>query len=658
MSTVRPQAGEWVEHRGRRARVVRVPNLREVQLRDERGEVFTAPIHELAPERTVPQDATPLRPLDSAGHARARKDAEFRHAVIEAVLRLGPVRTRAQVEAVAREHGCDPVTVYRWLKKYEAAESVQGLVRRVRQDQGRGRLPEPLETLVDALIEREYLTEQRPTMRRVYKTLADEVDRANRTRAEGEAELRLPGFQTFRRRILAVEERKRLSRRHGARAAEALSPILGHYPGATYPLAVVQIDHTPLDIELVDTVHRLPIGRPWLTLVMDVYSRCVLGFYISFDAPNAFAAGSALTHAILPKELWLTRHEEALEGLLGGLREELGEAAVQGAARLHWPCWGKPVLVKMDNAREFRGHTIERALGDHRIDREFRPVLKPRYGGHIERLLGTFSQEIHTLPGTTFSNPRQRRDYDSAGKAAITLDAFETWLTAFVLGVYHRRVHSELETTPLNAWERGLLDGTPDHPPTGVPERLGGDQADRLRLDFLPYFEATVQRAGIRHDGLTYMGDVLRRHIGARHPDHASRARTFTVSYDPRDISVVYFLDPDLNRYYAVRCRQPNFPSMSVWELRATKAFARRQRLKLEDERAIMNTFRLMQRLVQGERQQTKSVRAEAEKQRRHQAAEKPAGAEPAKPPAKDRSALNPFKKARDIQPFDDIEVT
>jgi putative transposase len=656
---VRPVAGTWVEHRGRRARIMRVPNLREVQLRDEQGEIFTAPIHELTPERQEPSAGERVRPLDSESHATAQRDAEFRHAVIAPLLQLGPARTRSHVADAARAHRCDPATIYRWLKKYETADSPRGLLRRVREDQGKGRLPEALEQLMDALIDHDYLTQQRRSIQSVYEKLKTEVDQANRTRAVGEPELPLPGFQTFRRRIYSVEERKRVSKRFGSRTAEALDPILGHYPGATYPLAVVQIDHTRLDIELVDTVHRLPIGNPWITLVMDVFSRVVLGFYISFDNPNAFAAGSALTHAILPKELWLARHEGQLKLTLAQLRTELGDAVIDADAPvLQWPCWGKPVLVKMDNAREFRGHMLERALKDAKIDREFRPVLKPRYGGHIERLLGTLLQEIHTLPGTTFSNPRQRGDYDSEGRAAITLDAFETWLTAYILGVYHRRTHDSLAATPLAAWEAGLLYGSEDHPPTGVPERIMGDQADRLRMEFLPFFEATVQRSGIRHDGLIYMNEVLRRYVGARHPDHPTQARTFQISYDPRDVSAIYFRDPDVDRYYEVRCRQPNFPSMSLWELRATKKFARERQLKLVDERAIMNTFRLMRRLVQGEQEQTKSTRAEAEKQRRRQNAEKPAGAEKVRPAAPDRSALSPFKTAREIKPFEDIDVS
>ena len=41
----------------------------------------------------------------------------------------------------------------------------------------------------------------------------------------------------------------------------------------------------------------------------------------------------------------------------------------------------------------------------------WRPVARPHYGGHIERLLGTLNHEIHNLPGSTFSNPQARGAY-------------------------------------------------------------------------------------------------------------------------------------------------------------------------------------------------------------------------------------------------------
>ncbi|AFD27804.1 TniA transposase (plasmid) [Deinococcus gobiensis I-0] len=584
--------------------------------------------------------------------------AEDRLAVLEPLLRLGPRRTREDVERAAEESGVHFTTLYRWLRHYEAAESLNGLVRRPRTS--KPRLHRDAEQLMDGVIERHYLVMNRPSLRSVYERLKVEFGRANATREGGAPELEVPSFSTFRRRVYALDERKRVARRYGPRAADALEPIQGHYPGATYPLAVVQVDHTPLDIILVDSIHRLPVGRAILTLVMDVFSRVVLGFSIAFDKPSAFGTGMALAHAILPKEQWISRHQEALDAALQpGASTDAGgrERPQEAAPELRWDCYGKPVKLKMDNAREFRGKTLERALMAHGIDREFRPVTKPHYGAHVERLLGTLAREIHTLPGTTFSNVRERGDYDSEGEAVMTIEVFETWLTAYIVGVYHRRVHDALGMTPLDAWEEGLLEGTEQHPATGLPDRIQGDAAQRLRMDLLPYFEATVQPYGIRHMGVTYYSPILRSRVREPQPGRRRESRKFQVSYDPRDISKVYFLDPELDRYYEVHARQPNFPSMSIWELRATRKYAQQHAMRMENERDIIAAFRAMTRLVEVEQAATKQARARVERKRQHSRGEKPQGAVPAKPPSERRPALNIFDSLEDIQPFDEIEV-
>jgi hypothetical protein len=55
---------------------------------------------------------------------------------------------------------------------------------------------------------------------------------------------------------------------------------------------VVQIDHTLLDIILVDDLHRLSIGRPWITLAIDVFSR------IHFSGAACSARSSAATGTV------------------------------------------------------------------------------------------------------------------------------------------------------------------------------------------------------------------------------------------------------------------------------------------------------------------------------------------------------------------------
>src|SRR4029453_4234105 len=83
-----------------------------------------------------------------------------------------------------------------------------------------------------------------------------------------------PHYNTIRNRIAAIAERERHKKRLGATAPRRRhSAYPFHFPGADWPLAVVQIDHTKFDIMLVDDIHRLCIGRPWGTLAIDLFTR-------------------------------------------------------------------------------------------------------------------------------------------------------------------------------------------------------------------------------------------------------------------------------------------------------------------------------------------------------------------------------------------------
>ncbi len=64
------------------------------------------------------------------------------------------------------------------------------------------------------------------------------------------------------------------------------------------------MDHSRLDIFVVDESTRLPLGRPWLTLIIDDNTRVVIGYYISFEPPSGVSMTRALKHALEPKELY------------------------------------------------------------------------------------------------------------------------------------------------------------------------------------------------------------------------------------------------------------------------------------------------------------------------------------------------------------------
>ncbi len=439
-----------------------------------------------------------------------------------------------------------------------------------------------------------------------------------------------PALSTVRRRIAELTPAEIATSREGKKAARRFRPLVGEFPGANSPYAVLQIDHTRVDIVLVDEAHRLPVERPYITVAIDVFSRMVAGYYISFDPPGTLGTAMCIANAILPKERRLA---------------ELGVS-------YSWPCRGLPAVIHVDNAKEFRGNALKNACKEYGIDLQFRMVQKPDQGGHIERMMGTLMNEIHALPGTTRSRSHELGEYDPEARAAMTLSEFESWFANLVLGAYHHRIHGELKLPPIVKYERGIV-GDDTQPGVGYPP-IPMDE-DKLRIDFLPFEMRTVQPYGIAVDGIYYQADVLHRWIGAADTNSVRIKRKFVVRRDPRDISYVLFFDPEAKRHFRIPYQNPRFPAISLWELRAIQRFLKEQGKKAENQDVIFAAFDEMQRIEEQAVGDTK--RARIAKVRR-QARQRSQSVFPVNNASRVESGVpaEPEMDEVDILPFDDVE--
>lgn len=590
-----------------------------VLVEPESGHLVEAQITDLSP-------VAPLRPSpqkDLNAHDReALAEAERKFGFIKPLLNK-PHRTKQDVLTRANEVGVHFVTLYKWLRLFETTGKVTVFVRRDRKDKGKVLIPTETEQIVTDTINTSYLSKQKKSTTDVIQEIRGLCTMAGLTP---------PHDNTIRNRIKKLDAFKKTKAREGNKAArDAYAPLKGHFPGADFPLSVVQVDHTPVDLILVDDIHRQPIGRPWLTLLIDVFSRMVLGFYISFDPPGNLALGLCLAHAFLPKEKWLAKM----------------------GIETSWPCWGLPRTIHADNAKEFRGNMLRNACKEYGIDIEWRPVATPHYGAHIERLLGTLNGEIHAVAGTTFSNPRQRGEYDSEAHAAMSLSEFEKWFTILCVEAYHQRPHSQLGMPPLAKWQEGIL-GTKKAPGIGMPQRITDEL--RLKLDLMPFEMRTVQHYGIVWDKIEYQHDVLRRWINALNPDQPKLKRKFLCRRDPRDISVIWFYDPEVQQYYAIPYRNTSHPAISIWELREAHKRAEAERPDLPvDELAIFAAYEKMQRIEEDAKRLTKTVRRNQERRRlglQNARAHIKEAATRSTPPPPPPSGL----PTRSITPFEDVD--
>lgn len=495
-------------------------------------------------------------------------------------------RTAEDVGKVAKFLDKDRATIYRWIKRYTRNKTISSLLRKPRNDSGAKRLPQEIEAIITKNIDANFLTEQRRSISSVAEDIKAECLANN---------LRVPDPSTISARIRALDPKLVAEKRYGKKYAdEKYLPLVGSIPNADYPLAIVQIDHTPMDVIVVDEVWRKPIQRPYLTIAIDVFSKMIVGFYISLDPPGALATGICISSAILDKKDYLTR---------------------LGLDDLSWDCWGIMRTIHTDNAKEFRGTMLGWAAKEHGINPERRPKGKPRFGGTVERGFRTFMAKVHEeLPGTTFSNVQDRVDYDAEGHACMTLAAVEKWFIIYLLGYYHQQPHKgNNNLPPVYVWEQAMLYGTDLQPPTGVPARVENEK--QLRLDFLPYFERTVQEYGIQNWGLFWYSDSIRRFIHSPHKDSIKKKKLFICRYDPRDLSRISVYDDQAKLYIEVPLRDRTRPAISLWEVKAAKRLNRAESISVTNETLIFKTILRMRKLAEEESELTKTARRQRERQ-------------------------------------------
>lgn len=496
----------------------------------------------------------------------------------EAVAREVVIRKLASLDSPNRsdflrachELGLKRTRLYELIRAYRGHPVTSSLLPRpAGTRQGSRRLPDDTEAVIAEALRDFYKTRQKPSINRLHK----EIRRFCCSRG-----VRAPSWHAVKARIEAMDPAELTRARDGAKAArDRFRPVPGEYT-AEFAFDVVQIDHTLVDVIVVDRQYRRPLQRPWLTLAIDIASRMVAGFYLTLEAPSTVSVALAIQHIVQPKEAWLA-------GL--GIDAE-------------WPISGFPDAIHLDNAKEFRSRALRRGAEEYGIELIHRPVATPHYGGHIERLIGTMMGAAHLLPGTTFSGIDERGGYDSVANARMTMDELERWM-ALEITRYHADRHGTLGIPPLAAWHEAASRRV-------MPVRHPHDPAGFM-VDFLPSVDRLVRRDGIHLFGLRYWDDVLS--IWAGRLD-----RSLRVSYDPRDLSRVFARAPDGTRW-PIRFADLRRPPITLGEHRRARTALRERGLALVDEQLIFETIEAQRALVDDAIRCTKAARRLAERRER-----------------------------------------
>jgi len=484
--------------------------------------------------------------------------AKVRRAYVQAVVDLPnskPLLTSAikEVWTKLREPDKAPssISVYRWKKRYvEAGRDIRSLVPRHANSGNRTkRYPIEVEEAVEKAVAHDYLTEERGNIQDALDSAMVEIMRENKLRPAA-LQLPLPTRRLVKRLLNEVSAFDRYAARHGRVAATKRFRSVQAHRTTQAPLERAEIDHTPLDLMVIDDQSGLPLGRPYITVCIDDYTRCALGLNIGFEPPSYLTVARCLKHAFLPKT--------DLRAKFPSIDNE-------------WASHGVMRELVVDNGAEFHSVSLENACFTLGIEMHYSARKTAWFKGKIERFQGTLNRAIaHGNPGTTFSNIFEKEEYDPSKHAVIRLSTLKEIAHKWIADVYHQKPHRTLKAPPAVVWQNSISPDDillPDNP-ADLDAILGRTEERRLT------------HKGIELYGLQYNSPeltALRRQLGD--------ILDVSLRVDDGDLGAIIVFSPDKKRMFKVPSITPKYATgLSAWQHRVCKKFAAKQLGKYDPE--------------------------------------------------------------------------
>ncbi|MBS1811314.1 MAG: DDE-type integrase/transposase/recombinase [Acidobacteria bacterium] len=303
-------------------------------------------------------------------------------------------------------------------------------------------------------------------------------------------------YKTFTTKVKERPAYEQTKKRQGRRAAYEHKPFYHELEQTTprhgeRPFHIAHIDHTQADVELSDPETGENLGRPWVTFMIDAYSRRLLAVYITFDEP------SYRSNMMVIRE------------------------CVRRFGRL-------PQIVVVDGGTDFSGIYFDLLLALFDCTKKVRPAAEPRFGSVCERLFGTANtQFFHNLQGNTQIMRLVRqvtKSVNPKNHSIWTLELLYRYLREWAYEIYDNLVHRALDQSPRETFAAGM--------------KIGGERLHRLipydeqfKMLTLPSTKSGVAKVvpsrGIKVRNIYYWSESLRT-LGLQ-------GKNVKVRYDPFD---------------------------------------------------------------------------------------------------------------------------
>lgn len=527
-------SGELVSH-----------EIQELLQKYANGQLLTAPMSDHQPMASAKnKQVTPgMERMSEAACFETKRRVEY----VTHLERIGAFEKsrkdlKTAVGDFARERGdgCSPhvSTIYRWRATYQKAQrDVRALFSKLFKQGGKGasRLEPEVEAIICDKIDTIFLVQKKSSAEEVWNGVRLHIERSNKERVESE-QLPIPGLRTIQRRLQSLCAYDVSVARYGEKEADRRFANQAGSRPVSRILEMVEIDHSPVDLMVVDE-HGTTIGRPTITVVLDRFSRCVLGFHLSLAGHGTPAVFSALRHALMPKSYLKERYADL---------------------QLEWDCYGWFELLVMDNGLEFHSEAVVEALLYLGIATEYAKSRTPNDKPHVERFLKTFNYSfIHRLKGTTLAKIHQRIGFKAEEQACITMEELDRIIHVWICQVYHVRPHAGLNgRSPLSVWKESAA---------AFPPQLKANKED-LDIEFSQTTSSALQHYGIDLNTFVYVSPrllTLRRMlpVGAR----------VDVKWPSHDVGHIYVWDSINEEHFRVDNKTPGYAGLTVEQAKTAK---------------------------------------------------------------------------------------
>ena len=230
-----------------------------------------------------------------------------------------------------------------------------------------------------------------------------------------------PVYITFVRYVKKRPIHEQEFKRMGSRAAYDSEPFYYRLKKDTprhgdRPFEICHIDHTLLDIELIDPITGQNFGRPWASFLVDAFTRRIPVAYLAFEAPSYRTSMMVLRDC------------------------------VRRFGRL-------PQILVVDRGPDFTSTYFQCLAAAFEITIKWRPKSKPRFGSVIENLFDVaHGQFIYNLTGNTQLTRKNARlttpSHNPRNLAEWSLGPLYERLCSWAYDRYDVMEHSTLKQSP------------------------------------------------------------------------------------------------------------------------------------------------------------------------------------------------------------------